>query len=81
MSQHCIYHYKTGNIIKNLEHFDDANSAILHLREKYSIYYIITGNAKDGIKTETKTKTLETFSILALKPKYNNDFNRYNVKE
>ncbi|MCP1188036.1 GIY-YIG nuclease family protein [Priestia flexa] len=37
MSQHCIYHYKNGNIIKNmidLEHFDDANSAILlHLRE------------------------------------------------
>lgn len=79
MSQHCAYHKNTGNIIKNmivLGFFNDKKSAIQHLREHYSIYYITTGDAKSGVGTEIKTKTLETFSILALEPKYNIDLNR-----
>lgn len=80
MAQHCLYHDKTGNIIKNmidLGYFGDEKMAIGHLRENYSIYYFITGEAKGGSETEIKTKTLETFAILTLKPKYNIDFNRF----
>jgi hypothetical protein len=80
MGQHCLYHDKTGNIIKNmidLGYFYDEKMAIEHLRENCSIYYFITGKAKSGSETEIKTKTLETFAILTLKPEFNIEFNRY----
>jgi hypothetical protein len=80
MSQHCLYHDKTGNIIKNmidLEYFRNEKMAIAYLRENCSIYYFITGEAKSGSATEIKTKTLETFAILTLKPEYNIEFNRF----
>lgn len=78
MSQHCIYHVKTGNVIKNmidLGDFTNENIALEHLRKNCSIYYLKTGEAKSGLETDIKTKTLETFSILTLKPIYNIDFN------